>query len=482
MNDKLLNDMIKRMKGEFYIGVVGSVRSGKSLFIKKFMEIKVLPYVTGPLKDKITDELPQSAQGKTIMTVEPKFVPSNETEIMVGDMKMKVRLVDSVGYIIPNALGHYTETGPRLVKTPWFNDPIPFKEASVIGTKKVITNHSTLGIVMTSDGSINEFKREDFEAVEDDVINELKALDKPFVIVVNSANPNAYEAKNICSALSLKYETSVIAMNVLEMKENDIDRLLQEALNEFPISELNIKLPSYINLNDDNDYANYANNAIKETTENYKKFKDIENIKKGLLEFDQFKNVVIEEISPEVGSAVLRIDMVDGIYEKMLNDLIGEIEDKGEFISKIAKYKKAYEEYEKIKPAMEMVDSTGYGIAYPKQSEMILESPTVINQGQRYGLRIKATAPSLHLIKVNVDSVFEPIIGSEEQSKKLLESLKEEKDIWDLEIFGRSLCDCLNDGIKAKMHLFPERAKEKLRLTLEKIINNNTGGMIAIIL
>ena len=484
MNDESLLKLLNRINNNFYVGVVGSVRCGKSLFIKRFMELKVLPHINNSiLKDKIIDELPQSSDGKSIMTVEPKFIPSNEISITVDGMNLNVRLVDSVGYVIPSALGYYTDEGPRYVKTPWFSEPIPFKEAALIGTKKVITNHSTLGILMTSDGSIGDFTKEDYLSVLDEMVEELKKLDKPFVIVVNSTRPNGSEAKKMCDDLMQKYNVSTIAISALDMTENDIDNILLLALNEFDILELNIKIPSYIeSLSDNNKYKIYFNQMIKDTVTQYKKFKDIDLIKNRLSEYDHVNKVVIEEIDPSIGLATICIEIDNSVYDDILNDLLGDVKTKGEFITMIEKYKEAYEGYKAYKQAILEANSSGYGITYPTKEDLILETPEMIKEGSRYGVKIKATAPCIHMIKIDVSSVFEPIIGSMEQTQSFIETLKNEKDIWDLEIFGRKISDCLNDGIKYKINSYPAKAREKLGVTLGKIVNNSQGGMIAIIL
>ena len=487
MNENILADVVKRTKGEFFIGCVGAVRSGKSTFIKRFIEKKILPFVDDEfMRNKIIDELPQSASGKTIMTVEPKFVPNTPISININEeLQMTLRLVDSVGYIIPNSLGYFTDEGPRMVKTPWFEEPIPFKEAAEIGTKKVIENHSSIGIVMTSDGTINEFSREDYASVEGEIIKQLIDLDKPFVIVLNSKNPNTIETQKIKNEIEKKYDVMVLAINVDEMTEKDIDRILKTALSEFKIEELNVNVPSWLSvLNKDNSYKVYLDQAILDSTTQFKKFKNIENIKECLKKYDMFKTVEITDLNASLGKATITITCDDSLYYKIIDEmLLGKVKTREEFIEMLQDYIKCKDEYEEIKEAIEMVKKTGYGVSIPSVEKMHLEKPEVIKQGSRYGVKLKAIAPSIHMIRVDVESVFEPIIGSHEQSKLLIDSLDSDSaNIWNSQIFGRPLSSVVNDGIRSKIFLLPENAKQKFRETLEKIVNNGTGGVIAIIL
>ena len=485
MNNDALLSIVNRTKGEFFIGVVGSVRSGKSTFIKRFIEIKALPYINDEfLKNKVIDELPQSSAGKQIMTVEPKFVPQAALPLVINEeTTINMRLVDSVGYVIPSAIGYSTEEGPRLVKTPWLEEPIPFKDAAELGTKKVIQNHSNIGIIITSDGSFGDFSRSDYEANERILIEELQSLEKPFVVVLNSATPNSNEAQIIKNSIEKNYDIPVLCINVIEMTDSDIDRILSKALEEFPISELDIKLPSWLSALDSTfSIKNSFNEAIDEATKAFKKFKHIEKIKAALSKNSEFKEVTISSIDPSIGKAEIKICCDDSLYYSILDDIFEEkIETRGDFIRILQEMKIGKKEYDNIKQALECVKQTGYGVSLPNKEEMTLAKPEVIKQGSRYGIKLKAIAPSIHMIKVDVESTFEPIIGSEEQSKNLMNSMDKD-DIWDQEIFGRSISEVVNDGIKAKIHTIPEGAKAKFRETLEKIVNNGNGGLIAIIL
>lgn len=486
--EKTLEAIVKRCQGECYIGIVGPVRSGKSTFITKFMENKILPLISDDfLKNKILDELPQTSKGKNIMTVEPKFVPNNAITVNFGDIQMNVRLVDSVGYIIPNATGYYDDNGPKLVKTPWFDEAIPFKEAAEIGTKKVITNHSNIGILVTSDGSFNEFERNDYASVEELIVNELKALKKPFVIVLNTLDPTSENAIKLKDSMEKKYGVSVIAVNVLNMDSNDIDKILKEALNEFELKELNIMLPQYISvLNDNNKYKKDLLDIVNNASKKYNKYKDVENIKNSLIETNMFVDVKVELQDMGSGIANITLELDDKIFNELIESFIGHlILEKHELITILEEYSELKKGYVGIKRALDESMATGYGISYPEVSEMKLLEPVVTESNGRFGVKLKAIAPSIHMIRVDVESTFEPIIGSYEQSQTLINSLMTSDDlteVWNKEIFGRKLSELVNDGIKSKINLVPDKAKRKLQETLEKIVNTGSGGLIAIIL
>lgn len=485
----VLNNIVNRVNGEFYVGVVGSVRSGKSTFIKRFVENKILKYINDDITaSRIKDELPQSASGKNIMTVEPKFLPSQQTTIKLNDsLNMNIRLVDCVGYIIKDCLGYESDGNPRMVSTPWFEDPIPFSDAALIGTKKVIQNHSNLGILVTTDGSVTEFDRSAYVDNERQIIEQLKELDKPFVVVLNTLYPNSEETKVLRKEIEEEQGVSVVAVNVDEMTEQDIDKILTSSLSEFEISELDIKVPSYLNvLDSSNKYKSMFDETLSSITSEYNKFKHVEEIRNSLSEFELFESVEIVDLDPSTGLVTIQVECIKSLYNDILNDILGDsINDKGQFIELLQSYKTAKMEYDKIKDAMDMVRETGYGISLPQPSEMTLEQPEIIKQSGRFGVKLKAIAPSIHMIKVDVESTFEPIIGSEEQSKTLIDSIASETvdtEIWDQEIFGRRLSDIVNDGIRSKLHLVPVNAQQKLKTTLEKIVNKGSGSLIAIII
>ena len=490
MNDKIMQNFIRRTDGEVYIGVVGSVRSGKSSFINKFFKEKILPFIKDEYtKNKILDDLPQSAQGKQIMTVEPKFIPSQAVSVNVfDDLLMNVRLVDCVGFLIPNATGHFTEDGPRMVKTPWFEEEIPFKEAAEIGTRKVILNHSTVGIMITSDGSFGEFSRSDYALVEDEIINELKSLDKPFVVVLNTSKPYDEETIRLVNDLETQYEVKVMALDVLNIKEKDIDAVLNNALQEFPIAKLTMTLPDYINsLKPDYPVKKNLDDAILNISKEFTKYKDIQKIKESLEEIPYVDGVEISDLDDLYSSCILNIYINDDVYEQIINDLLGSnIDTKAGFLALLQEFIDAKEVYDKYKQALISVDKTGYGIAYPIIKDLELETPEVIKQSGRYGVKLTAKGKMIHMISVDVTSNFEPIIGSLEQSKILIDSLvsnkQDLKNVWNEEIFGRKLSEVINDGMIAKISKFPDKAKLKLKDTLEKVINEGNGGLIAIIL
>ena len=492
MSDSVIRDVVFRTSGEMYIGVVGPVRSGKSMFIRKFIENKVMPYVVDEdTKNKILDDLPQSAEGKTIMTVEPKFVPSNNVYITVeNELNLSVRLVDCVGYIIPSSKGYVNEDGaPRTVKTPWFSDDIPFEEAATIGTKKVIENHSHIGILLTSDGSFGEFSRNDYEEIEKKLVDDLKNCNKPFVIVLNTKLPQATETLKLVEKMAEAYDVLVVPADVSELSDSDIDTILKAALNEFDISKLDIKVPSWISsLNDDNEIKSKFNEIIDNVTGEFRKFKHVDMIRSKLSECELFESVIITSLDSGTGEVEIEINCEEELYNQILADIVGEaINDKGAFIALLQDAMNAKYEYDSLKGALESVKATGYGISTPKIEDMTLDTPEIIKQGSRYGVKLRALAPSIHLIKVDVESTFEPIIGSEEQSKILLDKIMSDYEndptgIWDLEIFGRKLSEVVNDGIKAKLYMLPDNVQYKIKESLEKIVNKGKGGILAFIL
>jgi len=490
--NSVIKDVAFRTNGELYIGVVGAVRSGKSTFIRKFVDTKVVPYVKDEeTLNKLIDDLPQSSEGKTIMTVEPKFVPSNTAYINLNsEINLNVRLVDCVGYVIPSSKGYLNENGePRLVKTPWKNEEIPFEEAAYLGTRKVIENHSHIGILLTSDGSFGEFTRREYEEIEEQLVNELKELNKPFVIVLNTKKENEESTKLLVNDLIKKYDVIVLPINVSNMSDNDIDDILEAALEEFEINKLDINVPNWLkDLSDDLDVKKEFNELLESTTGSYRKFKHVAEIKNKLSESRLFNNVVVTDLNSGTGDVTIELDCDDNLYNEILEDLVGDaINDKGKFIlllQEAMEYKKVFCGY---KEAIIAAKNTGYGIAVPSVDEMVLDKPEVIKQGGRYGVKLKALAPSIHMIKVDVESSFEPIIGSEEQSKKLIEQMTENKDdgyedIWNSTIFGRKLSDVVNDGVKAKLFMLDEVTQYKFRESLEKVVNKGRGGIIAFVL
>lgn len=492
MSNNILKDVATRTSGEVYIGVVGSVRCGKSTFIRKFIETKVLPLVNDrQMYEKVQDELPQSSEGKTIMTVEPKFIPSNVVTISLEDnISFQVRLVDCVGYIIDSAIGYLNEDGSkRLIQTPWFADPIPFDDAAKLGTDKVIENHSNIGIVLTSDGSFGEFNREDYEKVEEIVINELQNLNKPFVIVLNTTNPRSDETQLLVNQLEDKYNVKVIALDVLNMNESDIDNLLKLAMDEFEISELNIEVPKWINkLDNDIEFKNSFNELISTTTGSFRKMKDVFNIQKSFVDSGLFENVKISQIESSTGVVDIELLCSDEKYNEIINQLLGgNYSDKALFIEELQLLKKAKITYDLLGSSLDKVNQVGYDIALPNQNTIILEKPEIVKDGSRYGIKIKANAPMIQLVKINVSSSFEPIIGSKEQTEEVINNMldnyeNDPEKLWNSEIFGRKLCDVISDGIKSKVNAIPDNVLDKYKTSIEKVVNHGKGGIIAIVL
>lgn len=491
MSENIIKEVITRTKGEIYLGVVGPVRSGKSSFIRKFMEVKVLPYIKeDDTYHKVLDELPQSGEGKTIMTVEPKFVPSNNMTITIEDnVNLNIRLVDCVGYVIDSSKGFLNDDGStRLVQTPWFSEPIPFNDAAGLGTKKVIEAHSNIGILLSSDGSFGDFTRDEYEKIEERMVEELKSLNKPFVLIINTNKPNAEETKNLVNELSKKYNVTVLPINVLDLTNNDVDLILKSALNEFDISELNLEVPSWVDQLDGNiPFKQEFDSIINDVTGNYRKMKDAFIIQDKLLECGLFDSVDIMNVDSGSGVVDINIKVKDGIYTEIIEDILGvTLEDKGVLIEILQKLKKAEEIYNKI-GNLDKVYQVGYDVVIPPISEIKLEEPTLSKQSNRYGILINAKAEALLITKVDVESSFDPIIGNMEQAQILVDHMKEDYEnnpekLWNSEIFGRKLCDVISDGIRIKVNQVPNKILEKYSDGITKIINQNKGGVIAIVL
>lgn len=487
----LMKDISKRTNGDIYLGVVGAVRTGKSTFIKKFMENVVIPNMNDEdERVRTQDELPQSSAGRTIMTTEPKFVPNQAVQLEVDDgLAVNVRLVDCVGYTINSAQGFEDENGPRMIHTPWYEEPIPFNEAAEIGTRKVIQDHSTIGVVVTSDGTIGDIPREDFIEAEGRIIDELKEVGKPFIMILNSTHPYNQDTELLRQSLNEEYDIPVLAMNAEAMNEEDAYNALREALYEFPVVEVTANLPSWVMVLDEEHElkVNYQE-AVRATINDIKRLRDVDRIVGDFAEYDFVENARIIGLDMGEGIAEIELDAPNHLYDQVLKEIVGEeIRGKDHLLELMQDFAKAKREYDQISDALAMVRQTGYGVAAPTVNDMELDEPEIIRQGSRYGVRLKAIAPSIHMIKVDVESEFSPIIGTEKQSEELVRYLMQDFEddplsIWQSDIFGRSLSSIVREGIQGKLTLMPENIRHKLKETLEKIINEGSGGMIAIIL
>ena len=486
----IIKNIALRTGGDIYLGVVGAVRTGKSTFIKKVVENLIVPNIEDEYdRKRALDEVPQSAAGKTIMTTEPKFVPNNAAKINIDDFSCNIRLIDCVGYLIDNAKGAEDENGPRLVKTPWYDEPIAFSEAAEVGTEKVIRDHSTIGIVVTTDGSIGEFQRSDYLEAESRVIRELKELGKPFIVIVNSTHPMLPDTEKICEKLRGEHDVPVLAMNIENMNQKDMYDILREALYEFPILEVKVNMPEWIAiLNPKNEIKKGYIQAIRESVVEVDKLRDVEKINQHFLGIETISKSYLSEIDPATGEVTINLEAPADLYNQVLTDIIKiDVTNKAELLSLFQDFNEAKKEYDQIKYALKMVKQTGYGVASPTLEDMKLDTPEITKQGPRYGVKLRATAPSIHMIRVDVNSTFEPIIGSELQSKELIDYLMKDYDenpanIWKSEIFGRSLDVIVQEGIQSKLMMMPDNIRFKLQNTLTKIVNKGSNNMIAIVL
>lgn len=487
---QIYDDIKTRTNGDIYIGVVGPVRVGKSTFITNFMQKLVLPNITEKnAKERTIDELPQSADGKTIMTTQPHFVPNEAVTIKVANAEMKIRMIDCVGYLASGVMGHIEDDKPRLVKTPWSNKELPFEEAAELGTSKVIKEHSTIGIVVTTDGSITELPRNSYVEAEERVVNELKACGKPFAVVLNCKNPTSNENKKLSLSLQEKYGVPVVPINALELKDEDVDKIIENVLMEFPVKSIKIKMPDWLRALDYNEdiIQEIANEMRKASTEMIK-LSDANKNKVVFAESGSFDPITISTI--EAGNGTIKFNILpkpDLFYKVLSNECGFEINDDFSLVSIIKDLAKAKIEYDKIKDALEEVKSTGYGIVQPKRDDLELGEPEIIKQGNKYGLKIKASAPSLHIMRVDVETEVTPLVGSEDQSQELAKNIIEqyERDpasLWETNILGKSLFSLVGDNINSKIVMMPVEAQRKMRKTLGRIVNEGKGGVLCILL
>lgn len=490
-NTRLYQDIAKRTEGDIYVGVVGPVRTGKSTFIKKFMDLLVIPNIDNEYKkERAKDELPQSAGGRTIMTTEPKFVPNEAIEISLdNNLKFKTRLVDCVGYLVDNAIGYLEDDMPRMVKTPWSDEEIPFETAAEIGTKKVIEEHSTIGILVTTDGTVTDIPREDYIKAEERVVSELKALNKPFIILLNSAEPNSTYTQELAKTLNEKYKTAVVPTNCENLGIDDINNMFSKLLYEFPVDQIKIKCPRWIDgLEFTHPLKSELYKEIREAFENVKVLKDVSDCVSTISQTEIIERSMLSDIQLGTGSVNVEITLKENLFYNVLTEITGvNVNNEGDLFSIISELSVTKKRYDKIAYALDEVERKGYGIVTPSMDELILEEPEMVKQGSRFGVKLKATAPSIHLIRTNVETEVSPIVGSEKQSEELVNYLLSEfesdpKKIWESNIFGKSLHELVNEGLQTKLSKMPEDAQIKLQETLERIVNEGSGGLICIIL
>ena len=490
-NMGVYEDIKARTDGDIYVGVVGPVRTGKSTFIKNFMDLLVIPNIENSYKrERARDEPPQSAAGRTIMTTEPKFVPNEAIEITIGDnLELKTRLVDCVGYLVNNALGYMEEDVPRMVKTPWSDEEIPFEEAAEIGTRKVIQEHSTIGILVTTDGSITEIPREDYVEAESRVVNELKELNKPFVIVLNTNNPSSDETRSLANELEEKYGVSVIPTDCTNLNNEDINNIFGKILYEFPIERININFPSWIDgLDNDNELRQELFKEIKDAFKDVSTIKTINESVARISKTDIIVKTTIDKVDLGTGTVTIEISLNNMLFYKVLTEMTGiQMNNEADLFATIDNLSKVKKEYDKVSMALQEVKQKGYGIVMPSMEELILDEPEIVKQGSRFGVKLKARAPSIHMIRADIETEVSPIVGSEKQSEELVNYLLSEFEndptkIWESNIFGKNLHELVNEGLQNKLYRMPEDAQGKLQETLERIVNEGSGGLICIIL
>ncbi len=487
--NSIYQDIAARTAGDIYIGVVGPARTGKSTFIKRFMETMVLPNIPdGYRRDRARDELPQSGSGRTIMTAEPKFVPEEAVEVeMEGGGAFSVRLIDCVGYMVPGAVGQLEDDLPRMVRTPWFPEEIPMAQAAEIGTRKVIAEHSTIGIVVTTDGSITELPRSAYLEAEERVVSELKELGKPFLLLLNSAYPDSDAAQALRAELAEKYDVTCMAVNGLTLSQRAVNDIIQSVLYEFPLEELDLYLPPWVDaLPGDHPIKSEVFQAVRGIAGDLRRIRDVAPAVEALKACPRLSDAAVTGMHLGTGLCAARLDLPRALFYETLSDRTGlTIRDDGELMTLLAELSAVRREYQKVASAMEEVKATGYGIVIPESGELELEEPELLKQGGRYGVRLRAKAPSIHMLRADIQAEISPTLGSEKQSEEMLTYLRrefEEGDLWQSNLFGRSFHELINEDLAAKLRNMPDDARQKMRQTLEKIINEGSGGLICIIL
>ncbi len=489
-NTSIYRDIATRTGGSVYVGICGPVRTGKSTFIKRFMDTLVIPRITDDFKrERATDELPQSAAGRTIMTTEPKFIPEDAVSVtMDGNAALNVRLIDCVGYVVPSAKGYIEDNAPRMVKTPWFEEEIPFNMAAEIGTQKVITEHSTIGLVVTTDGSITDIPREEYAEAEARVIRELQEIDKPFAVLLNTTRPQAEETAQLCGEMSEQYGVPVCPVDCMNMSEGEIRRILETVLFEFPVREIGIELPRWLTgLPAAHPVRRALFDRAREAATAIRRLREVRRLVEALTESEYVESAATAEMRLGEGAAEIAVTVRPELFYRVLSEITGvPVGDEAELMSTMRTLAETKKRFDKFKNALDSVEATGYGIVMPELSEMTLEEPEIIRQSGRYGVRLRAAAPSIHMMRADIHTEVSPIVGSEKQSEELVSYLLREFEedpsrIWDSNIFGTSLYGLVNEGLHNKLNRMPDDARQKLKETVERIINEGCSGLICII-
>ena len=486
----IYEDIAKRTSGEIYIGVVGPVRTGKSTVIKKFMEEFVLPNIeSGYDKERTKDEIPQSASGKTVMTTEPKFVPDEAVGIKVGNASMRVRLIDCVGYLIDGAIGTDENGEPRMIMTPWDSSPMEFEKAAELGTRKVICDHSTVGMVVTTDGTIGDFSREDYIKSEERVIKELKSINKPFVIVLNSLTPQDKKTQELAVAIEEKYNAPVALVNALDLTYEDFEGIIKLLLGQFSVTEICFNLPKYLaTLENDHWLKQSLIASIRESTLDISKIDDAERVAEHLANNEYIVKKPVPVYDLGSGRVFIDIELLSELYYKIMSELCGiEISNDEELFFNIKRLAEAKKEFDKYTDAIDSVMETGYGIVLPDVDDMTLEEPEIVKQAGAYGVKLRASAPSIHMIKASIDTEIKPVVGTAEQSQEIIKYMLDEfeddpKKIWESNMFGKSLYELVNEGLHAKLEHISKESRAKLSDTLSRVINEGSNGLICILL
>lgn len=491
MSQNIYKSISERTGGDIYIGVVGPVRSGKSTFIRRFMEDLVIPNISEQyMRERTVDELPQASAGRTIMTTEPKFIPEEAVAVTLdGNATVNIRMIDCVGYIIPSAVGYIENEAPRMVRTPWFDTEVPFNMAAEIGTQKVITEHSTVGIVVTTDGSVSGLERDEYEECEQRVITELQELGKPFVVLMNTVDETSERTEMLCESMREKYGVSVLPVNCLTMTRDDISNIITSLLYAFPVKEIGVSMPRWVNsLAKGHWLKEEIFGGIRRSADKVKYLRDIKSLCNEIIECDDVQSSEISEIDLGTGACKIKVELDGSLFFRILSEESGlDISGDDELMPTILDLVRFKRRFEKFSDALNQVERIGYGIVMPEEGELTLDEPEIIRQGGKYGVRLKANAPSIHLIRADISAEVEPIVGSERQSEELISYLMNDFDrdpekIWDTNIFGKSLSELVSEGLHSKLSRLPEDAREKLREAVERIINEGCSGLICLLI